>query len=734
MAKQTVVRVAVQNVAYHFDEAYSYAVPEGARPLVGCRVMVPFGKGTSVRQAVILEVISDGDVSGLKEIGAILDETPLFSDKMIRLALFMKERTFCTVYDALRTMLPGLSHKPQDATIKMVKLGDINTLPRITDKQQSVIDCLATLEGEISVKELCYFTGVSTAVVDNMRRRGALLYYEKEVFRRPYNEEVTDTSEITLTDSQQNAFDNLKKQLESGGGTSLLFGVTGSGKTQVYLRLIDEVERTGRGIIVMVPEISLTPQTLRIFHSRYGDKVAVFHSALSDGERLDEWKRVKQGHATIVVGTRSAVFAPFDNLGLIIIDEEQEHTYKSEQSPRYHARDIAKYRAAEDKALLVLASATPSFESYSAARSGKYTLSVLKERFAGATLPTVETVDMCKERFDGNRSEISKSLLSALMQNLDEGHQSIVLFNRRGYNTYAACDSCGEVIMCPNCSIGLTYHRHNNRLMCHYCGYSIPFTTVCPECGANDVRYTGAGTQRFEEELERLIPNARILRMDADTTMQKYSYDEKLTAFKNGEYDIMIGTQMVAKGLDFENVTLVGVLSADQQLFSDDYKSMETTFDLLTQVVGRAGRGKYPGRAIIQTIQPTNDIIKLAADQNYEEFYDTEIGMRKACVFPPYCNLCTISFQGAKEERVLKASLNFLNDLKAKVEGEYSDQKIIVLGPMPERVVKVSNKYRHRLIIKCVSNKRFRQMLSDLLVDFSKNKENSGVNAIPDIT
>ncbi|MDO5448354.1 MAG: primosomal protein N', partial [Clostridia bacterium] len=481
-------------------------------------------------------------------------------------------------------------------------------------------------------------------------------------------------------------------------------------------------------------EISLTPQTLRIFHSRYGDKVAVFHSALSDGERLDEWKRVKQGLATIVVGTRSAVFAPFDNIGLIIIDEEQEHTYKSEQSPRYHARDIAKYRVAEDKGLLVLASATPSFESYRAAKSGKYTLSVLKDRFAGATLPTVETVDMCKERFDGNRSEISKPLLSALMQNLDEGHQSIVLFNRRGYNTYAACNSCGEVIMCPNCSIGLTYHRHNNRLMCHYCGYSIPFTTVCPECGANDVRYTGAGTQRFEEELQSFIPDARILRMDADTTMQKYSYDEKLTAFKNGEYDIMIGTQMVAKGLDFENVTLVGVLSADQQLFSDDYKSMETTFDLLTQVIGRAGRGKYPGRAIIQTIQPTNDIIQLAAEQNYEQFYDSEIGMRKACVFPPYCNLCTISFQGEKEERVLKASLNFLNDLKAKVEGEYSDQRIIVLGPMPERVVKVSNKYRHRLIIKCVSNKRFRQMLSDLLVDFSKNKENSGVNAIPDIT
>lgn len=731
--KGLVARVAVQNVAYHFDELYSYAVPENKVPSVGVRCMVPFGKGDSARQAVIIELLEEERDESLKEIGAILDDAPLFNDKMIRLALFMKERTFCTVYDALRTMLPGLSHKPQDVTVKMVRLLG-SELPKCTEKQLSVIDCLRNTTGEISVKEVCYFTGVTQAVVDALKKKGVVEYYEKEVFRRPYNEKVTDTKTIALTESQQNAFDNLKAQFENGGGTSLLFGVTGSGKTQVYLRLIDEVEKTGRGIIVMVPEISLTPQTLRIFHSRYGDKVAVFHSGLSDGERLDEWKRVKQGLASIVVGTRSAVFAPFDDIGLIIIDEEQEHTYKSEQSPRYHARDIARYRCAEDKALLLLASATPSFESYTQAKNGKYSLCVLKDRFGQAELPTVETVDMCKERFDGNRNDISRSLLAALTKNLDEGHQSIVLINRRGYNTYAACDSCGEVAMCPNCSIGLTYHRHNGRLMCHYCGYSIPFTTICPECGENDLHYKGLGTQRFEEELEKFLPSARILRMDADTTMQKYSYEEKLTAFRNGEYDIMVGTQMVAKGLDFENVTLVGILSADQQLFSDDYKSMETTFDLLTQVIGRAGRGKYPGKAIIQTIQPQHDVINLASEQNFEQFYDTEIVIRKACVFPPYCNLCTISFQGAKEERVLAASLNFLKDLKEKAEGEYSDLKLIVLGPMPERVVKISNKYRHRLIIKCVNNRRFREMLSTLLFDFSKNKENSGVNAIPDIT
>ncbi len=730
---KTVARVAVQNAVYHFDELYSYIVADDRENIVGCRVMVPFGKGDAARQGVVIEVeqVEDKDAEKLKLLGAVLDDSPLFNDKMLTLAAFMKERTFCTLYDALRTMLPGLSHKPQDLTIKMVRVKEERDL-KLTEKQSAAFDILKSMTDNPSVKELCYFAGVGESVIKALEAKGFVEFYEKEVFRRPYDEEITDRSEIELTDSQQNAFQNLTRQFESGGGTSLLFGVTGSGKTQVYLKLIDEVEKTGRGIIVMVPEISLTPQTLRLFHARYGDKVAVFHSALSDGERLDEWKRVKQGLAKIVVGTRSAVFAPFENLGLIIMDEEQEHTYKSDSSPRYHARDIARYRAASDKALLVLASATPSFETYTAARNGKYTLSVLKDRFGTAELPEVTCVDMCKERFDGNKSEISRELLSALTTNLEEGHQSIVLINRRGYNTYAACDSCGEVVMCPNCSITLTYHRHNSRLMCHYCGYSIPFTTICPSCGENDVHYTGAGTQRFEEELETLLPSARILRMDADTTMQKFSYEEKLNAFREGKYDIMIGTQMVAKGLDFENVTLVGVLSADQQLFTDDYKSMETTFDLLTQVIGRAGRGKYKGRAIIQTIQPTNDVITLAAKQDFESFYDVEIGMRKACVFPPYCNLCTISFQGMKEERVMASSLRFLNQLR-EASKEFSDVKLIVLGPMPERVVKVSGKYRHRLIIKCKNNARFRLMLSKLLMDFAKDKTNNGVSAIPDI-
>ena len=583
------------------------------------------------------------------------------------------------------------------------------------------------------VNEVCEFCSVGISVLKALEKKGLVEFFDKQIFRNPYaKKSVTDRSEIVLSDEQRKAYETNKSLLGSGR-FGLLFGVTGSGKTQVYLRLIDEVLKSGKGVIVMVPEISLTPQTLMLFHKRYGEKVAVFHSALSDGERLDEWKRVKKGIAQIAIGTRSAVFAPFDNLGLIIMDEEQEHTYKSEQSPRYHARDIAKYKCAESKALLVLASATPSFESFAAARAGKYSLCVLKDRFGNAKLPRVEVVDMLKERAEGNTGEISRTLLSALMKNKDDGHQSILLLNRRGYNTFASCDSCGEVAMCPNCSISLTYHRANNKLMCHYCGYSVPFTTRCSFCGENDVHYSGVGTQRFEEELSRVLKDARILRMDADTTMQKNSYEEKLSAFRSGEYDIMIGTQMVAKGLDFENVTLVGVLSADKQLYGDDYRSVETTFDLLTQVVGRAGRGRYPGTAIIQTIQPANDVMRLAASQDFEAFYDTEIKMRRIMTYPPFCNICTVSIQGANEGRAANSAMNFSNALKEAVNGKYEDVKVIVLGPMPERVYKVNNKFRYRMMIKCVNNKRFRAMMSEVFMEFSNDKRNSGVSAIPDI-
>lgn len=817
MARVLIAKVALEKVAYHFDKAYDYRVPESlrerARP--GCRVCVPFGRGNQKRFGMLFSVSEEEPSGRLKQLVEVLDEAPLLNTEMLRLAVWLKAHTFCTLYDAVRTILPSgihLQHKVQyviapgtelteqaglqpdeceilkllqkrqtyvsgerllsltglrkdsdvfarllkkslivrndeamqrvgDATVRMVRLcveGEEleKLLPSLTRKQHAVINVLAEA-GSASVKELCYFTGVTPAVVSALERKGAAACYENEIYRNPVRGSGPGQgapSDLCLTQKQQAAFDKLLAQYRQGrGGVSLLFGVTGSGKTQVFLRMIDEVAAQGRGVIVMVPEISLTPQTLAIFQRRYGQRVAVFHSALSLGERMDEWKRVKNGEAGIVVGTRCAVFAPFEKLGLIIMDEEQEHTYKSESSPRYHARDAAKFRCAQHNALLLLASATPSVESYAAARSGRYSLEVLDERYGEAALPEVITVDLCEENAAGNRSAISRRLYAELQQNLGAGQQSVLLMNRRGYHTFAACRSCGHVITCPNCSISLTYHRANGRLMCHYCGYSEPLRDDCPECGEKDVRYAGVGTQRVEDELTQLLPGARILRMDADTTMSRYAHEDKLAAFSRGEYDIMLGTQMVAKGLDFPNITLVGVISADQQLYSDDYRSLERTFALLTQVVGRSGRGALKGRAVIQTLTPENPVIRLAARQDYDAFYQTEIKLRKALVYPPFCDILCIGFAGENEAQVAAASKVFLEQLKTLSQSEYPEQKFIVLGPMPPRIAKLSSKFRYRLIIKCRSNQGFRAMIAKLLTQFPKDARFKEVTAYADM-
>lgn len=813
MAETVLAGVAVQNLSYSVDKLYTYVVgPKFADTLqVGCRVMVPFGRGNAWRQGIVLSLHRAEQAEDyMKEIAAVLDQAPLLDVKQLSLAAYLKEWTFCTLFDAVRVMFPpGINLKTRvayalkqfpdpegkseltadqmqvleylrhrkgyvkktaicadlgldsssdvlerlykanyllrdydairsvgDAAVRMIRLAEpyqteegLEQYPeKLTAKQKAVAEELQRC-GSCSVKELCYFTGVTEAVPKALVKKGLAITYDKEVYRRPYEKNATDTLPISLTEEQQTAFEGLLQKSQQGGGAALLYGVTGSGKTQVYLKLIDALLPTGKGILVMVPEISLTPQTLHLFYSRYGSKVAVFHSALSQGERLDEWKRVNQGQAQIVVGTRSAVFAPFRELGLIIMDEEQEHTYQSEQSPRYHARDVAKFRCAQDKALLVLASATPSFESYTAALSGRYDFYELKNRYGTAKLPEVTVVDLCKERRNGNTSQISKVLYTALAENLKEGRQSILLLNRRGYQTFAECTSCGTVATCPNCSISLTYHRANRRLMCHYCGYSIPFTRHCSSCGQEEVRYTGSGTQKVEEELQELFPTASLLRMDTDTTMQKYAYDEKWAAFQQGQYDIMIGTQMVAKGLDFEKVTLVGVLNADKELYNDDYKSLERTFDLITQVVGRAGRGQYAGRAIIQTLNPENEVIRLAARQDYKAFYQTEIAIRKAMAYPPFCTLVSVGFHGKQAETVQCASAFFLQLLKEKTE-DFPEVKLIALGPMEERVFKLNGKYRYRLLIKCKNNRMFRNLLSTVLLDFSKSRKSNGVQTI----
>ena len=799
--------VAVENTAYHFDKLYDYIIPESARDHAkpGCRVMISFGRG-SVRQGMIMELHTTADKTGLKAITELLDREPVLTPELVQLAFSMKERCFCTLFDACKTMLPtGLSlrimysygisegasqtdeaalsdterqivgylrgrkahvrqdrlmkllgladddafvklykkgiltrtevtkKRLQDLSIKMVRLIDDSDDRRYTDTQRAVIETLRTV-GDAAKKELCYFTGVSGAVVDNLVKKGICQYYDAQP---PEPEKITGNiscDDITLTQRQEKVYKELLEKYSSGKpSAALLYGITGSGKTSVFMKLIDRANEENKGVICMVPEIALTPQLLAKFSARYGERVAVFHSGLSLSKRLEDWKRVRNCQANIAVGTRSAVFAPLENIGLIVMDEEQEYSYKSSSNPRYHAREIAKLRCADNGCLLLLSSATPSVESYFHAQSGRYSLHTLGERYGNAKLPRVTTVDMNYERQRGNASDFSSELLEAIEQNLNDGRQSIILLNRRGHNTFVSCRMCNEVISCPSCSISLTYHSANNRLMCHYCGYSIPAPSVCPGCGAGKLRYWGAGTQKAEQELAEIFPGVRLLRLDTDSTMQRYAYEKKLRAFRDGEYDIMLGTQMVAKGLDFENVTLVGVLSADLMLHSDDFRSYERTFSLLTQVVGRSGRGEYEGRAIVQTYEPENPIISMAAEQDYVQFYESESMLRRNMLYPPFSDICVVAFMSEDKDKARDASVFFARSLSELARSEYSDLPMRVIGPGPAMILRLCGRYRYRMIIKFRSTRRFREMLSRLLVDFGKNSAFSDVSAYPDI-
>ncbi len=606
--------------------------------------------------------------------------------------------------------------KVSDATQKWVRLSENYETVKLTERQKEVVNLLCDIE-TASVKELRYFTGVSVSVIENLISKGVLVIFEKQVFRSPYKTNVKPIQlPVVLTDEQQTAFEGLREKWKAETAeVSLLYGVTGSGKTQVFLKLVDEVSSKGEGVIVMVPEIALTPQMIDIFTKRYGNKIAVFHSAMSMGQRMDEWTRIKNGNALIAIGTRSAIFAPFKKLGLIIIDEEQEHTYKSEKSPRFHTRDLAKFRTAYHKGLLCLASATPSVESFYAANKGKYSLFTLKNRYNNSALPEVTVVDMKKEILNGNSSPVSEVLYEAVNDTLNSGNQAILLLNRRGHNTYISCPVCGYVASCPNCSISLTYHSANKRLMCHYCGYSAPVDIKCPECENGHLKFMGLGTQKAAEELGIMFPNAKILRLDADSTVSRESYQTYLSAFSKGEYDILLGTQMVAKGLDFPNVTLVGVLGADAAMYSEDFKSFERSFALLTQVVGRAGRGDKSGRAIIQTVNPDSQIIEFAKAQDYDSFYKQEIMTRSLMTYPPYCDICAVYTQSISRTDAEKSIKQIFGKIREKISKDYSDIKLIILGPSPSSIAKVNNRYRYRMIIKCRYNKRFREMLKSAI-------------------
>lgn len=815
MLDRLIVGVALENTAYHFDKLYDYAVPEdlAQKALPGVRVIVPFGNGNAKRQGIILRINEKAPEGRLKRIIEIKDDEPLLEADLYKLIFWLKDRTFCTYFDAFRCILPsgfslklnyfyganpeltdeqaaslpaderdiylsllktckfvekskllnafgfkqdsgilermykkGILYRNVDAkrsvndrTEKLVRLTfDENEYEHISSSlsaKQKLVCELLLATGSAVPKEICYFTGVTTAVIKTLEKKNLIEQFENEIYRRPVAQnESVKSADFTLTDEQQNAFDSLVKQYNEHKKTaSLLYGITGSGKTQVYIKLISYMLDSDKGAIMLVPEISLTPQIIERFRSHFGNNIAVFHSALSLGERMDEWKRVKRGEAKVVIGTRSAVFAPVKNLGLIIIDEEQEHTYKSEQSPRYNAKEVARFRCDENDALLVLGSATPSVESYARAKSGIYTLNKLTKRYAGAQLPQVITVDMATDFSSDSSRAISTELENRLKTVVDNNKQAILLLNRRGYNTFASCASCKTVVTCPNCSISLTYHHANGRLMCHYCGYSQPLTQVCPECGKKEIRYAGFGTQMVEDELIKLIPNVRVLRMDQDTTMRKNSHEKALSAFARGEYDILLGTQMVAKGIDFENVTLVGVVSVDQQLYNDDFRSLERTFSLLTQVVGRAGRGSFSGSAVIQTLTPDNEIIKLAEKQDYDAFYDTEIQMRKLMTYPPFCDLCVVGFSSTDENKTRMASKLFFEAFRQLAKEKYPSLKLIVLGPLQPRISKISGKFRYRMIIKCKNNSEFRAFMSELLANFGKDTKFNDVSIFADI-
>ena len=611
----------------------------------------------------------------------------------------------------------------------MVRMGE--TPPaRPTAKQQAVLDLLEQA-GQASLKELCYFAGVTRAVVDRLAATGGVELYQVERYRDPYGDRdpLPRLAPPPLSPPQQEALDRLLALRKEAAPQALLYGVTGSGKTQVFLGLIDRLLEEKKGVIVMVPEISLTPQTIRLFHQRFGKRVAVLHSSLSMSQRLDEWKRVRAGLADIVVGTRSAVFAPVQNLGAIIVDEEQEHTYRSQQSPRYDAREIARLRCRWAGGLLLLCSATPSLESFYAAQKGRMALVTLPQRYGQASLPDVTILDM---RQGAGEEGFSQPLLEEICQNLERGEQTILLLNRRGHSTQVKCMSCGAPALCPHCSIGMTYHSANGRLVCHYCGYTTTRLEACPTCGSPMMRYSGLGTQRAEERLRELFPQARILRMDADTNLSRDSYEHHLAGFRDGRYDIMIGTQMVAKGLDFPRVTLVGVLAADQSLYGDDFRSYERTFSLITQVVGRCGRGELPGRAFIQTYTPDNPVIELAATQRYEDFYRDEIASRRLHLYPPFCRIFCVGFTGLEQERVRQGALRFARDFAALAGSEYAGLPLRLLGPSEAALLRVAGRYRYKLLVKCRAGAQTNQLFSRVLTAFLRDKENKGVAAFID--
>ena len=732
------VGVAVSNATFHFDKLYTYAVMPDQQNAVklGSMVLVPFGRGSRARMGVVLACDAEPESAKLKYLFDVAPASACLTPELLRLVHFLKERTFCTYYEAVKAVIPyGAQYKPtvaEDGVTPVLQkqlvrhtenayklVGTLPPKPRPTAKQLAAVALLAGGERTLSALEE---KGISRAVLDNLCAKGVLECSKVNKSIDLYSSIPLKNEPILLTEEQQAAYDALLPGLEDAAPHSaLLYGVTGSGKTLVFLKLIEHCLQMGRRALVLVPEISLTPQMILRLKSQFGKRVAVQHSALNHTERLLQWQMIQDGGADIVVGTRSAIFSPLENIGLVIIDEEQEHTYRSESAPRYSAHEVARQRAAENGALLLLASATPSTESYYAAQHGRTQLVRLTKRYGGNPLPKVQIVDMRAELASGNPREISLAMEDAIRHNLEAGKQTILLLNRRGYQTVAQCEDCREVLKCQKCSVPMVYHKSAHKLLCHYCGSQLdPPPARCPACGGK-LQYRGFGTQKAEEELAKLFPEARILRMDQDTTAAKDAHEKLLAKFARHEYDIMVGTQMVAKGLDFEDVTLVGVLGIDSLLFAQGFRAYETVFSLVTQVVGRSGRAKDPGFAIIQTTDPDNPVLNLAAAQDYDAFFEQEIAYRKLGLYPPFCGLCVVGFAGPKESEVARASARFAA-LLGRQAAKQPDLPLRVLGPTPGSIEKINDSYRYKLTVKCRNDRRFRDLIRETLTLYEQEK------------
>lgn len=811
MTQERTARIAVSGVTYWVDRPYTYAVPEHLADAVrpGVRVAVPFG-GSRPREGIVLAMGGETD-KRLKSILKVLDEEPLLTESQLKLAMWMRERFFCTVMDAIKAMLPsGLwysvspayrlspgydssaamtaakgknetlvieavigaggrcelsaieavfgERNPGPALAELVNRGVLTAeaeasrrggdktllkaslaIPpedalRLAEKntravrQGAVLRVLSEL-GKAPVADLCYFTGAGRETVRALEKKGYITLSREEVYRRPSYDAGREKSLPVLNSDQQQAFEGiLALTTRNEPQAALLYGVTGSGKTTIYIRLIDEVLRRGKSAVLMVPEIALTPQMLHTFSSYFGECIAVLHSSLSMGERYDEWKRIRNGQARVVIGTRSAVFAPVSNLGIIILDEEQEDTYKSETSPRYHARDVAKYLCARSNALLLMGSATPDIVSRYYADTGRYHLFTLPARYNAMRLPEVQIVDMRRELRAGNNTSLSEPLRREIEDNLARDEQTILFINRRGANRLVACGECGYTYRCPNCTASLTYHSVGNRFICHYCGHTRRMDAVCPVCGGK-LDHIGTGTQRVVEELKEAFPDVPVLRMDTDSVAPVGSHRALFEKFKVQRIPILVGTQMVTKGLNFENVTLVGVLSADQSLYCSEYRAGERTFSLITQVIGRSGRFLKPGRAVIQTFTPDNQIIRQAAAQDYDSFYEGELALRKMIGAPPFADLYAFTVTGEDETAVLRCCRDIREEMQYRLNAV---QEVRILGPAPLPVAKVNNCWRYRVMVSGPGSRSIRAAVSQILVACNTNKQYPGVSVYAD--